>query len=232
MAKPNAKQFNTLVARKSEIKFAEAKERAVVIELNKNHIIVVLQRIKIVFETNANFDDGISKKLEKFAIDKIILRPVYCCEHDCFANIGFEYDGVLYELDNYTYDTVYSYICSSEFDSKYVPLGLKDAAYELKTEIENLPEIEYCENATVDLTDCNIKIIYGPNVIYTYLNDCEIMQIGYKYDGFGYIPSQPIVGKCKGDYYLFLKIGRHTFKIDEICKSDVAEMYVHSHYKL
>lgn len=234
MAKSKAEQFRALVARESEIKFVEADERVEVAELNKKCIVVKYGPNKMVFKTNANFAElGISSNLEQYAInDKVNLRPVYS-GYGFFAYIGFEYDGVLYQLDGQRYDTAYEYICSHEFDPKYVPESLATAAKQLKDEIDNLPEIDFCKKATVEITnERDIVIHYGPNTIHAYLDDWDLMQIGFRQENFKYIKSQPIVGKYDGDHYLFLKIGKFTFKIDEIPRTALAEVYVHSHYKL
>lgn len=172
--------------------------------------------------TNVKYSGTQSQKdIASDVIDCVKSIPL-CGDLRNFAYTGFRFGDTLYQIENVGYKNMYSYIIQKGNDLSMIPKDLVKSAIDIKNEVANLPEIDFCKDATVSIDD-KITIRHGENTIRTYIADDPTLFARTYYQ---YVKSRPVVGKFNGKMHLFLKIGIRRYKIMEISDVYAAELFV------
>lgn len=166
--------------------------------------------------------------LSKFCIDDVKYVVIKGDESN-FAYPGFAYEGIVYKITGLSYLNMYSYISSRNVDLSMVPKDLVELTNKIKNEVENWPDTEFCQDAKITYGSDFIKITHGPLVIRTYLEfKCQVLEKGkYNPEKHDYIKSRMFAGKNKNKYYVFLQIGKQTYKYTGIGIVTAGEILMH-----
>lgn len=164
----------------------------------------------------ANSDGTDIVHLSDFALDEVKIIPISRSNYS-FAYAGFWYNDVLYEIPSYKYQNMLECIMRHEDYMKNLSKDLADLidlVNRTRQDIANLPEVEYCQNATFTKEGPVTKILHGPN----------IMHINIMFSIKDELKFQELVGRCDGKTYRFVKVGKRTYRTEELNEYETVEI--------
>lgn len=198
---------------KNVAKILSVKDFDMVVRLDNEHIVTL--------HTNVRHSGPQSQKDIASDVIDCVKSITLSGDKSNFAHIGFKFCDILYAIEGIAYKNMYSYIIQKGNDLSMIPENLVKSAIDIEKEVANLPELDFCKEAIVSISD-KITIKHGENTVYTYVANHPTLYLrAYNQ----YIKSRPLVGKFNGKLHLFLKIGIRRYKIMEISDVYAAELF-------
>ncbi len=218
--KTDIENYKKLISERGCGLFEEATHTAIIQKVQGEYILVNLG-IQNTLVFRADFSEQFVGQLEKaypcdenlsnYVVDDVKIVAVNG-DDNCFSYVGFKYNNILYKILACKHKTMLSCMMYLTRDGK-LSKDLLELSCKIFCDIGNLPEIKYCEDASIAFNENFevIKILHGPNEMFIY-HEGDTASIKY----------QKITGKYNGKPHLFIKIGRQTYKIKELNYYDAA----------